>query len=121
MQVNNQHWTNRCTYEMYCEICREQADELAVTIALWEDESQGKDFTQDFADALQEDCERDYIHSWCDDNFFLAAACEILMARVDWLQVAEQLIRYAADDVALLRERQLKPIVVRERLSERLN
>jgi hypothetical protein len=49
------------------------------------------------AEQLAEDLQEEYVDAWDEDSCLLnVTACEILLSRVDWQQVAERLVEHGA-------------------------
>ena len=72
-------------------------NELAETIAKWQQECQDWDLVPLLAEQLEDDFATDYVDAWDEETSLLVAtACEILLSRVDWQQVAERLMEHVA-------------------------
>ena len=66
-------------------------------IAEWEHNYHGQDFIPPLAEQLEEDLQEEHVDAWDEDaHLLVATACEILLSRVDWLQVASRLVEHVA-------------------------
>ena len=98
MRADGQDWTNRSTWVVYRQLLTDYSgDELAEAIAEWERDYPGQDFIPLLAEQLAEDLHEEHVDAWDEDtHLFVATACEILLSRVDWLQVASRLVEHVA-------------------------
>jgi hypothetical protein len=81
-------------------------DDLSELIADWK--AEGEDFIPQFADQLRQDLEESF-SSWQDDQDgrLVTLGCMLLLSRVDWVAVVQQLVACAENSIP-------QPLIVRK-------
>jgi hypothetical protein len=79
-------------------ILADWSEDLPELIADWK--AEGEDFIQQFADQLRQDLEEGY-SSWQDDadGRLVTLGCMLLLERVDWVAVVQQLVAHAENPI----------------------